>query len=151
MRAASFIVSLIIVLALAGPTLGFLTLGHTSSEIGFSVDTSVLQSQLNNIFSSGENITQLHEISVPVHNAWIFPSDASLKINLQVSGNVVYETSGSVELNAFQSGHILIPFQISQSQLTELQGNKITVGGSLSFGDPGYLWTVDIPLSQGGW
>ena len=153
-RAVSLAISVVIILALAGPLLGFLTAGHSSSpsssHIGFSIDTSAIQSQLNSIFSSASNVTQPHTISIPVHNDWIFPSDASLVISLQASGNTVYKTSGTVSLNAFQSGEILMPFQLSQSELAQLQGQQITVGGSLSFGDPSYLWTVSIPLSQGG-
>lgn len=152
-KVVSLAISVIIILALAGPMLGFLTLGRSStssSNIGFSIDTSAIQSQFNSIFSNISNITQPHTISIPVHNDWIFPADASLVISLEVSGNTVYQTSGTVSLQAFQSGAILMPFQLSQSELTKLQGNQITVGGSLSLGDPSYLWTISIPLTQGG-
>lgn len=150
MKAVSLAITMTIILALAGPMLGFLTVGRSSSNIGFSIDTNSIQSQLDSIFSSASNITEPHELSIPVHNDWIFPADASLVIELQVSGNAVYKTSGTVTLQAFQSGEILIPFQLSQSDLAQLQGNQITVGGALSFGDPGYLWTVNIPFAQGG-
>ena len=149
-RAASLIITAIITLAIAGPAVGFLTAGRLSTNIGFSVETSAIQSQLNDIFSSGSNITQPYEISIPVHNAWIFPADARVVMNLQVSGSVVYETSGALTLQAFQSGDIMLPFQLSESQLAQIQGKQITVGGGLSFGDPSYLWTVTIPLANGG-
>ncbi|MCL4519184.1 MAG: hypothetical protein M1587_08320 [Thaumarchaeota archaeon] len=149
-KVISLIISLIIILAIAGPPLGFLTQGRISTNIGFSVDTSQIQSQMNAIFSSGTDLTQPHEIIIPVHNVWVFPADASVVIDLEVAGSIVYETSGNVTLQAFQSGQIFIPFQITQSQLSQLQGNQITVGGGLTFGDPGYLWTITIPFSQGG-
>lgn len=149
-KGISLLVSLIIFLAIIGPPLGFLTQGHSSTDIGFSVDTAQLQSQLNIIFSNASTLAQSNEIVIPVHNAWIFTADASMVIDLQVSGSVVYETSGAVTVPAFQSGDIVIPFQLSQSEINQLQGNQITVGGGLSFGDPTYLWTVNIPFSHGG-
>ena len=112
-KAVSLIISAIIMLAIVGPPLGFLTQEHTSTNVGFSVETSQLQSQLNAIFSNGTDLTQPHDITIPVHNAWMFTADASIVINLEVSGSVVYETSGAVTVQAFQSGEIIIPFQIS--------------------------------------
>ncbi|MCL5068583.1 MAG: hypothetical protein M1368_09570 [Thaumarchaeota archaeon] len=146
----SIFVTVIMILAIAGPPLGFLTQGRLSTNIGFSVDTGQIQSQLNSIFSNGTDLTQPQQIAIPVHNAWVYTADASITLDLVVSGSVVYHTSGNATLQPFQSGQIVIPFQLSQSELTQLEGNQITVGGSLSFGDPTYLWTVTVPFSQGG-
>lgn len=149
-KAVSLLVSATIILALVGPPLGFLTQGRSSTYIGFSVDTGQLQSQLNSIFSNSADLTQPHEIKIPVHNAWIFPAHASMVIDLELSGNVVYETTGAIALQAFQSGEMVVPFQLSTSELSQLQGKQITVGGGLSLGDPSYLWTITIPFSHGG-
>lgn len=145
----SLFVSVIIILAIAGPPLGFLTQGRLSTNIGFSVETGQIQTELNSIFSPGADLTQPNDITIPVHNAWVFTADANIVIQLIVSGSIVYQTSGNVTLQPFQSGQIVIPFQLSQSQLSQLQGNQITVGGSMSFGDPTSLWTITIPFSQG--
>jgi hypothetical protein len=139
------LVEVIITLVVAGPALGFLTTyAAPQNPVGFGLDLQAINSQLQQIFN-GPNFEGSHSITIPVHNQWFFSATASLYLELVVNGQVLYNTGPStVSLAPFQSGNLVLPFQISQALASQLAGKQITVGGALSFGAPSYLWNFNV-------
>ncbi|MDA4128249.1 MAG: hypothetical protein OK422_02100 [Thaumarchaeota archaeon] len=145
-KTAYIVVWIVITAAIAGPLLGFLTPRISpQSVVGFGVDIQKIGPQLTKVFSDSSTLTQPHQINIPVYNWWIFPASASFTLKIIANGIVVYQTpTSSLSLGAFQSGKLTVPFQLSQSVVSQLSGKNITVGGSLVLGDPSYLWTLTV-------
>jgi hypothetical protein len=139
------LVEVVITLVVAGPALGFLSpYAGPQYVVGFGLDLNAINPQLQQIFS-GSNFEGGHQITVPVHNEWFFPASASLSLELIAGGQVVYQTSTStVNLAPFQSGSLVLSMQISPAVASELAGKDITVGGTLGFGAPSYLWSFNV-------
>jgi hypothetical protein len=147
-RAASVVVSLLIILVVAGPILGALSPQVTSQQpVGIGVDIQSIQPQLQ-FFSSSSTIVGSHEINVTAFNNWPLAGGASLYLTLVVNGSTLYQTQpGSVKLGAFQSGTLQITMDVSQSLASQLEGQRIGVGGSMSVSENPF-WTITVNLAQ---
>lgn len=148
-RASSVVVSLLIIVVVAGPILGAVSPQLTSQRpLGIGVDVQSIQSQLQ-FFGSSSTVAGSHEIEVPAFNNWPLAGAASLYLTLVVNGSTVYQTQpGSVKLAAFQSGTLQITMDVSQGLASQLEGQRVGVGGSMSLSE-GPFWTITVSLAQG--
>ena len=148
-RAASVVVSLLIILVVGGPIVGALSpqLITQQNPVGIGIELQAIQSQLQ-FFNSGSNITGTHEIDVPAFNNWPLPGGASLILALIVNGQTLYQTQpAGVHLGAFQSGVLNVSMDISASLVNQLQGQNVSVGGSMSLSESQF-WTITVSLAQ---
>lgn len=148
-RAASVVLSVFIILVVAGPIVGAVSPQFMTHQqpLGVGVDLQSVQSQLQ-FFSSGSTITGAHEISVPAFNNWPLSGGASLFLTLVVNGQTVYQTQpASVQLGAFQSGVLEITMDVSPALAAQLQGQNVGVGGSMSLSESQF-WTITVNLAQ---
>ena len=148
-RAASVVLSLLIILIVAGPIVGAVSpqLMSQQKPLGVGLEIQSVQSQLQ-FFSSGSTINGTHEIAVPAFNNWPLPGAASLSLALIVNGSTLYQTQpASVHLGAFRSGVINVSMDISPSLVNQLQGQNVSVGGSMSLSE-GQFWTITVNLAQ---
>jgi len=148
-RAASVLLSFLIVIVVAGPIVGALSpqLMTQQEPVGIGIDLQAIQSQLQ-FFNSGSNMTGTHEIDVPAFNNWPLPGAASLFLSLIVNGQTLYQTQpASVHLGAFKSGVLNVTMDISPSLVDQLQGQNVSIGGSMSLSE-GQFWTITVNLAQ---
>lgn|GEM_PF-4565176 len=148
-RAASVVISLLIILVVAGPIVGAVSpqLITQQKPVGIGVDLQSVQSQLQ-FFNSSSTMTGTHEITVPAFNNWPLPGGASLILALIVNGQTLYQTQpASVHLGAFQSGVLDLSMDISPSLVSQLQGQNVSVGGSMSLSESQF-WTITVSLAH---
>jgi hypothetical protein len=148
-RVASLLLSLLIIIVVAGPIVGAVSpqLMTQQEPVGIGIDLQAIQSQLQ-FFNSGSNMTGTHEIDVPAFNNWPLPGGASLLLALIVHGQTLYQTQpASVHLGAFQSGVLNISMAISPGLVNQLQGQNVSVGGSMSLSESQF-WTITVSLAQ---
>ena len=148
-KAASIVLTVLIVLIVAGPIVGAVSpqLMTQQRPLGIGVEIQSVQSQLQ-FFNSGATMTGVHEVDVPAFNNWPLPGDASLFLALIVDGQTLYQTQpASVHLGAFQSGVLNVSMDISPSLVSQLQGQNVSVGGSMSLSE-GQFWTITVNLAQ---
>ncbi len=148
-RAASFVLSLLIIVVVAGPIVGAVTpqLMTQQQPLGIGVDLNSVQSQLS-FFNSSSTISGAHDIVVPAFNNWPLPGGASLLLTLIVDGQTVYQTQpATVQLGAFQSGELHISMDLSNSLVAQLQGKQIGVGGKMSISESQF-WTITLSFPQ---
>jgi hypothetical protein len=148
-RAASLVLSILIILIVAGPIVGALSPQLMSQQrpLGIGVEVKSVQSQLQ-FFNSGSTIAGAHEIQVPAFNNWPLPGEASLSLSLIVDGKTLNQTQpASVHLGAFQSGVLNVSMDISPSLADQLQGQNVTIGGSMSLSE-GQFWTITVNLAH---
>ena len=147
-RAASIVVSALILLVVAGPIAGVVSPELTSQKlVGIGVDLQAIQSQLQ-FFGSGSTISGSHEINVPAFNNWPLAGGASLYLTLVVNGSTVYQTQpAAVKLGAFQSGVLQITMVVSPGLASQLEGQEVGVGGSMSLSESPF-WTITVNLAQ---
>jgi hypothetical protein len=147
-RAASVIVSLLIIVVVAGPILGAVSPQLTSQQpVGIGVDLHSIQPQLQ-FFSSSSTIAGSHVINVTAFNNWPLAGGATLYLTLVVNGSTLYQTQpGSVKLGAFQSGTLQVTMDVSQSLASQLEGQSVGVGGSMSLSEAPF-WTITVSLAQ---
>jgi hypothetical protein len=148
-RAASLVVSVLILVVVAGPILGVLSPQFMTQQppLGIGVDLQSVQSQLQ-FFSSGSTIIGTHDIVVPAFNNWPLPGGASLLLTLMVNGQTVYQTQpASIHLGAFQSGDLHITMDVSPGLVTQLRGQSIGVGGAMSISEDQF-WSITVSFPQ---
>ena len=148
-RAASVLVSLLILVVVAGPIVGALSPQMMTQQrpVGLGVEIQSIQSQLQ-FFNSGSTIAGTHEIAVPAFNNWPLPGAATLSLALIVNGQTLYQTQpASVHLGAFQSGVLNLSMDISPSLVSQLQGQNVSVGGSMSLSESQF-WTITVSLAH---
>lgn len=148
-RAASLVVSVLIILVVAGPIVGAVSpqLMTQQKPVGIGLDLQAIQPQLQ-FFSSGSNMSGTHEITVPAFNNWPLPGGASLFLALIVNGHTLYQTRpASVHLGAFQTGVLNVSMDISSGLVNQLQGQNVSVGGSMSLSE-GQFWTITVSLAK---
>jgi len=148
-RAASVVLSVLIILIVAGPIVGAVSPQVMAQQqpIGIGVDLRSVQSQLH-FFNSSSTLTGAHEIAVPAFNNWPLSGGASLYLTLVVNGRTLYQTqAASVRLGPFQSGVLRIPMDVSPGLAGQLQGQNVTIGGSISLSE-GQFWTITVGLAQ---
>jgi hypothetical protein len=148
-RAASLVLSILIIIIVAGPIAGALSPQFVSQQqpLGIGVDLSSIQSQMS-FFSSASTILGTHDIAVPAFNNWPLPGGASLLLTIMVNGRTVYQTQpASVELGPFQSGQLHISMDVPSSLVSQLQGQKIGIGGTMSLSE-GQFWTITVSFPQ---
>jgi len=148
-RAASLALSVIIIVIVAGPIAGAVTPQYMTRQqsLGIGVDLQSVQSQLQ-FFDSGSTLAGNHEIVVPAFNNWPLSGGASLFLTLMVNGQTVYATQpASVQLGPFQSGALHLSMDLSPTVVSQLQGQSVAIGGSMSLSE-GQFWTITVSLSQ---
>lgn len=147
-RAASLVLSLVIILIVAGPIIGAVSPQLMSQKpLGIGVEIQSIQSQLQ-FFNSGSTMVGTHELAVPAFNNWPLPGAANLSLALIVNGQALYHTQpASVRLGAFQSGLLNISMDISPSLVSQLQGQNVSVGGSMSLSEDQF-WTITVSLAK---
>jgi hypothetical protein len=148
-RAASVVLSIVIILIVAGPVVGAVSPQLTSQQRpwGIGVETQSVQSQLQ-FFNSGSTMVGTHEIAVPAFNNWPLPGAASLSLALIVNGQTLYQTQpASAHLGAFQSRNLNVSMVISPGLVDQLQGQNVSVGGSMSLSE-GQFWTITVNLAR---
>jgi hypothetical protein len=148
-RAASLVLSLLIIVIVAGPIVGAVTpqLMTQQQPLGIGVDLQSLQSQLK-FFNSSSTISGAHDIVVPAFNNWPLPGGASLFLSIIVKGQTVYQTQpATVQLGPFQSGELRITMDLSPSLVAQLEGQNIGIGGAMSLSESQF-WTITVSLAQ---
>jgi hypothetical protein len=148
-RAASVILSLFIILIVAGPIVGAVSpqLMTQQQPLGIGVDLQSVQPQLQ-FFSSSSTINGTHEIVVPAFNNWPLAGGATLFLSIVVKGQSVYQTQpATVHLGPFQSGELHISMDLSPSLVSQLEGQDVSIGGSMSLSE-GQFWTITVSLAQ---
>jgi hypothetical protein len=148
-RAASIVLSVVIFLIVAGPMIGAVSPQLMTQEkpVGIGVEIQSIQSQLQ-FFNSGSTIAGTHQITVPAFNNWPLPGGASLSLALIVHGQTLYQTQpASVHLGAFRSGVLNVSMDISPGLVNQLQGQNVSVGGTMSLSE-GQFWTISVNLAQ---
>jgi hypothetical protein len=148
-RAASLVLSLLIIVIVAGPIFGAVSpqLMAQQQPLGIGVDLQSLQSQLQ-FFNSGSTMIGPHDVVVPVFNNWPLPGGASLLLTLIVNGQVVYRTQpAAIQLGPFQSGELHISMDVSNGLVAQLQGQDVGVGGTMSLSE-GQFWTITLSFPQ---
>lgn len=147
-KALSILVELLILVVVAGPMVGAISpeLG-TQSNLGLGIQLGAIQPQVQQVFSQS-SIVGVHQLVVPAFNNWPLPGKASLTLSI-VDGNKTLYTSqpGTVSLAPFKSGDIDVPFELNQSLVTQIQGQTVGIGGSMSVSE-GQFWTITVSLSQ---
>ena len=148
-RAASLVLSLLIILIVAGPIVGAVSAQVLTQQqpLGIGVDLQSVQSQLQ-FFNSSSTITGSHDIVVPAFNNWPLSGGASLFLSIMVKGQTLYQTQpAAVQLGPFQSGELHISMDVPPSLVAQLQGQNIGIGGGLSLSE-GQFWTITVSLAQ---
>jgi hypothetical protein len=148
-KAASFALSVLIIVIVAGPIAGAVTpqLMTQQQPLGIGVDLQSVQSQLQ-FFNSGSSLAGSHEIVVPAFNNWPLSGGASLLLALVVDGKTVYQTQpAEVQLGPFQSGTLHISMDLSPDVVSQLEGHSVSVGGSMSLSE-GQFWKITVSLSR---
>ena len=149
-RAASAVLSLLIIVVVAGPIVGAVSpqLMAQQEPVGIGVRLQSVQPQLQQFFNSSSTMSGTHEIAVPAFNNWPLPGGASLILSLIVNGQTLYQTQpASVHLGAFQSRVLNVSMDISASLVNQLQGQNVSVGGSMSLSE-GQFWKITVNLAQ---
>ena len=148
-KAASFVLSVLIIVIVAGPIAGAVTPQFMTQQqpLGIGVDLQTVQSQLQ-FFNSGSSLAGAHDIVVPAFNNWPLSGGASLFLTLVVKGQTVYQTQpASVHLGPFQSGELHLSMDLAPDVVSQLQGQSVSVGGSMSLSE-GQFWTITVSLTQ---
>jgi hypothetical protein len=149
-RAASLVLELLILLIIAGPVVGAVSplLGTQQQPLGVGVDLNSINSQLG-FFNSGSTIVGNHSITVPAFNRWPIPAGASLSLAMIANGQTIYQTQpDSVQLGPFQSGELHFTFDLTNSLVAKLQGQKVTIGGTMSISE-GQFFAITVSFPQG--
>jgi hypothetical protein len=148
-RAASLVLSFLIILIVAGPVVGVVSPQFVSQQqpLGIGVDLQAVQSQLQ-FFNSSSTMTGTHDIVVPAFNNWPLPGGANLFLTLIVNGQTVYQTQpAALQLGPFQSGELHISMELSPGLVAQLQGQEVGVGGTMSLSE-GQFWTITVSFPQ---
>jgi hypothetical protein len=147
-KAASGLVSLLIIVIIAGPIIGTLSPQYLSQQpLGIGVNLQTVQSQLQ-FFNSGSTIVGAHQIIVPAFNNWPMPGSVSLLLTLIVDGQVIYQTEpAAMHLAPFQSGQLYISMEVSSKLAGQLANQKIGVGGTESLSE-GPFWAITVSFPQ---
>ena len=148
-RAASIVLSILIILIVAGPIAGALSpqLMTQQQPLGIGVDLGAIQSQLS-FFQNSASITGAHDIVVPAFNNWPLPGQVSLLLTIIVKNQTVYATQpSSVQLAPFESGQLRITMDVPQSLVSQLQGQRIGIGGTMSLSESQF-WTITVSFPQ---
>lgn len=145
-KAAYLLVWAFTLVIVAGPILGAVTPQYLTQQqpLGLGIDLQALQSQ----FNSSSTDVGTHLYHVPAFNNWPFPGSATLTLTLVVKGQTLYQTApASVQLGPFQSGTLDVSIDVSKALASQLQGQAVVVGGSMSLSE-GQFWTITVHLSQ---
>jgi hypothetical protein len=148
-RATSLVLSLLIILVVAGPIVGAVSpeLMTQQQPLGIGVDLQSVQSQLQ-FFNSSSTISGSHDIVVPAFNNWPLSGGASLLLALIVNGQTVYQTQpATIQLGPFQSGDLHVSMDLSNSTVAQLEGQSVAVGGSMSLSETQF-WTITVSLAK---
>lgn len=147
-RGASVVVELLILLVIAGPMLGALTpTVSPQNELGVGIDLSSINSQLQ-FLSSSSTIGGTHTVAFHAFNRWFIPASVSLQLSLAVNGSTVYQTEvASTTLAPFHSGTLDLPVDIPPSAISQLEGQTVTGGGSMTLREDGF-WSITVNLGQ---
>ena len=144
-KAAYLLVWAFTLLIVAGPILGATTPQVMAQQpLGLGIDLPSLQSQ----FNSSSLVVGNHFFHVPAFNNWPIAGSASLTLTLVVKGQTLYQTApATIQLAPFQAGTLDISMGVSQALASQLQGQTVAVGGSMSLSE-GQFWKITVNLSQ---
>jgi hypothetical protein len=145
-RIAGIVVELLILLVIAGPIAGAVTPQVGPQHYGLGIELNAIQPQLNQVFQ-GSDVAGTHVISVPAFNNWPISGVASLSLALVDNNQTIYTTQpSSVHLAPYQSGSINVTLVFSPSLVTQMQGQRIGIGGTMTESE-GDFWTISVNLS----
>ncbi len=103
------------------------------------------------LFQGGDNLSEVHYVSVPIVNGWIFPATVTITLGLVSQGTLVYRTPmASEDLSPFTSGDIKVEVQVPKSVLTEMSGKTVSLTGNVTLGAPSDLLSVRVEIGSGG-
>jgi hypothetical protein len=147
-KAASILVSLLILVIIAGPIVGTLSPQYLNQQpLGIGVNLQPVQAQLQ-FFNSSSTIVGTHQIVVPAFNNWPIAGSVSLLLTLIVNGQTIYQTEPvAVHLGPFQSGQLQIPMDVSGNLAGQLANQQVGVGGTESLSE-GPFWTITVSFPQ---
>jgi hypothetical protein len=148
-KAASIAVSLLIMVVVAGPIAGAVSpqLMTQQQPIGLGIDLNSINTQLS-FFHNASTVSGPHDIAVNAFNNWPLPGSASLLLTIIVNNQTIYQTEpASVDLGAFQSGQLHITMDVPSSLISQLQGQKVGIGGKMSLAE-GQFWTITVSFPQ---
>lgn len=148
MRAASVILSIVIMAIVAGPIVGTVSpqLMTQQQPLGLGLDLNSINSQLD-FFQSRSAIAGPHDIVIPAFNNWPIPGTVSLSLAILMNGTTVYETQpASVDLPPFQSGQLHVTMDVPSNVVSQLRG-KIGIGGTMSLSEDQF-WTITVTFPQ---
>lgn len=147
-KAAYLLVWLFTLIVVAGPIIGAVSPQlMTQKPLGLGVNIQAIQPQVKQIFDSSSAVGS-HQLEVPAFNNWPLAGSASLFLTVMANGQTLYQTPpANLRLGAFQSGNLTIPFDISSSLYSQLQGQSVAIGGSMSMSE-GRFWTITVSLSK---
>jgi hypothetical protein len=147
-KAASILVSLLILVIIAGPVVGELSPQYLSQQpLGIGVDLQPIQAQLK-FFNSSSTIVGTHQIVVSAFNDWPIPGSVSLLLTLIVNGQTIYQTEPvAVHLGPFQSGQLQVSMDVSGDLAGQLANQQVGVGGTESLSEGPFL-TITVSFPQ---
>jgi hypothetical protein len=147
-RAASIVVSLLIMVIVAGPLVGTLSPQYLNQQPpGIGVNLQPVQAQMQ-FFNSSSTIVGTHRIVVPAFNNWPIPGSVSLLLTLIVNGQTIYQTEPvAVHLAPFQSGQLQISMDVSGELAGQLANQQVGIGGTESLSE-GPFWTITVSFPQ---
>jgi hypothetical protein len=147
-KAASILVSLLILVIIAGPVIGTLSPQYLNQQpLGIGVDLQPVQAQLQ-FFNSSSTILGTHQIVVSAFNNWPIPGSVSLLLTLIVNGQTLYQTEPvALHLGPFQSGQLRISMDVSGDLAGQLANQQVGVGGTESLSE-GPFWTITASFPQ---
>ncbi len=148
-RAASLVVSILIMVVVAGPILGAVSPQFLTQQqpLGLGIDLNSINSQLS-FFHNSSTLAGPHDIAVTAFNNWPLPGSASLLLKLIVNNQTIYQTQpASLQLDPFQSGQLHISMDVPSSVVSQLQGQRVGIGGTMSLAE-GQYWTITVSFPQ---
>lgn len=146
-RLGGAIVGILVILIIAAPVLGVITAQYSPhDEYGVGLDLNAVNSQLDQLFSSGAIITGSNTVAVPAFNNWFIPATVSLSLGLTVNGSTVYQTPQStLNLPAYHSGTLNLTVSLTPSEVAQLEGHQVGGSGVMTLKE-GSFWTITVNL-----
>ena len=148
-RAASIVLSIFILLIIAGPILGAASpqLMTQQQPVGLGLDLNSINSEIT-FFHNSSTVVGTHDIAVNAFNNWPLPGSVSLLLTIIVNNQTIYQTQpASLQLAPFQSGQLHITMDVSSDLLQQMQGQHVGIGGTMSLSED-QIWTITVSFPQ---
>jgi len=145
-RVGEAVVGILVLLIIAAPVVGVVTATYSpKNEYGVGLDLNAVDSQLDEIFSSGSPTSQ-NTLMVPAFNNWFIPATVSLSLGLTINGADVYQTPReTLSLPAYSTGTLDLPMSLTSAEVSQLQGHTVGGSGVMTIQE-GPFWTITVNL-----